>query len=98
MEHSRHHLGGDPARESVSLKTDMCRNIDLPYGAFGVNHLYSVPVETVPRPGFNQTGKEIEVQMNAFAIAKFPTKTVYQYDVSTPVPDAVRSPPGLVLC
>jgi eukaryotic translation initiation factor 2C len=44
---------------------------------------YSVPVETVPRPGFNPTGKEIEVQMNAFAITNFPNKTVYQYDVST---------------
>jgi eukaryotic translation initiation factor 2C len=43
---------------------------------------YSVPVETVPRPGFNQTGKEIEVQMNAYAITNFPSKTVYQYDVS----------------
>ncbi|KAL2831053.1 ribonuclease H-like domain-containing protein [Aspergillus cavernicola] len=42
---------------------------------------YSVPVETVPRPGFNSTGKEIEVQMNSFAITKYPNKTVYQYDV-----------------
>ncbi|KAL2842342.1 Piwi domain-containing protein [Aspergillus pseudoustus] len=42
---------------------------------------YSVPVETVPRPGFNQTGKEIEVQMNAYPITSFPNKTVYQYDV-----------------
>ncbi|KAL4885126.1 Piwi domain-containing protein [Aspergillus karnatakaensis] len=42
---------------------------------------YSVPVETVPRPGFNPTGKEIEVQMNAYAISSFPSKTVYQYDV-----------------
>ncbi|KAL2809793.1 Piwi domain-containing protein [Aspergillus granulosus] len=42
---------------------------------------YSVPVETVPRPGFNQTGKEIEVQMNAYTITNFPNKTVYQYDV-----------------
>ncbi|KAL3475026.1 Piwi domain-containing protein [Aspergillus californicus] len=43
---------------------------------------YSVPVETVPRPGFNSTGKEIEVLMNSFAIKSFPTKTVYQYDVN----------------
>ncbi|KAL4991381.1 Piwi domain-containing protein [Aspergillus falconensis] len=42
---------------------------------------YSVPVETVARPGFNPTGKEIEVQMNAFAVTNFPSKTVYQYDV-----------------
>ncbi|PLN80024.1 eukaryotic translation initiation factor 2c [Aspergillus taichungensis] len=42
---------------------------------------YAVPVDTVPRPGFNTTGKEIEVLMNAFPIVKFPNKTVYQYDV-----------------
>lgn len=46
---------------------------------------YAVPVETVPRPGFNTTGKEIEVSMNAYPIVKFPNKTVYQYDVSSPV-------------
>ncbi|RHZ53220.1 hypothetical protein CDV55_100121 [Aspergillus turcosus] len=29
----------------------------------------------------NQTGKEIEVLMNAYPITKFPTRNVYQYDV-----------------
>lgn len=43
---------------------------------------YTVPVETVPRPGFNPTGKEIELMLNAFPIIKFPNKAVYQYDVS----------------
>lgn len=42
---------------------------------------YSVPVETVPRPGFNTTGKEVELQVNAYPITKFPSRTVYQYDV-----------------
>lgn len=42
---------------------------------------YGVPVDTVPRPGFNQTGKEIEVMVNAFPITKFPSRPVYQYDV-----------------
>lgn len=45
---------------------------------------YAVPVETVARPGFNTTGKEIELQVNAFPIVKFPNKTIYQYDVSSP--------------
>ncbi|KAL2860463.1 hypothetical protein BJX68DRAFT_225345 [Aspergillus pseudodeflectus] len=31
----------DPALEKPSMKTDMCRNIDLPFGAFDVNHLVS---------------------------------------------------------
>lgn len=45
---------------------------------------YAIPVKNVPRPGFNPTGKEIEVSMNAFRITDFPTKNVYQYDVSIP--------------
>lgn len=44
---------------------------------------YAVPVEFVRRPGFNPTGKEIEVQMNSYRVTSFPTKTVYQYSVST---------------
>lgn len=43
---------------------------------------YGVSTDQVPRPGFNQTGKEIEVALNAYPIAKFPSRTVYQYDVS----------------
>lgn len=43
---------------------------------------YRVPVDTVPRPGFNTTGKEIELSLNAYPILKFPNKTVHQYDVS----------------
>jgi eukaryotic translation initiation factor 2C len=43
---------------------------------------YAVPLETVARPNHNQTGKEIEVLMNAYAVTKFPTRNVYQYDVS----------------
>lgn len=43
---------------------------------------YRVPVDTVPRPGFNTTGKEIELSVNAYPILKFPNKTVHQYDVS----------------
>ncbi|KAI9929068.1 hypothetical protein ASPWEDRAFT_128423 [Aspergillus wentii DTO 134E9] len=42
---------------------------------------YAIPSETVPRPGFNTTGKEIEVNVNAFSILKFPSRTVHQYDV-----------------
>ena len=45
---------------------------------------YDIPVHTVARPGFNNTGKEVELQVNAFPINKFPSRTVYQYDVSCP--------------
>lgn len=44
---------------------------------------YSVPVKPVARPGFNQSGKEIDLLVNAFPIVKFPNRTIYQYDVSS---------------
>ncbi|PWY92461.1 eukaryotic translation initiation factor 2c [Aspergillus heteromorphus CBS 117.55] len=42
---------------------------------------YNIPVETVPRPGFNTTGKEVDMQLNAYPITKFPNRIIYQYDV-----------------
>ncbi|EAW22039.1 PAZ domain protein [Aspergillus fischeri NRRL 181] len=42
---------------------------------------YTISVKTVTRPNHRQTGKEIEVLMNAYPITKFPTCNVYQYDV-----------------
>ena len=47
---------------------------------------YAIPTENVPRPGFNTTGKEIEVGVNAYGITKYPNRTVYQYDVSSRSP------------
>lgn len=44
---------------------------------------YEVPIKTVPRPGFNSTGTEVELMVNAFAITAYPSRTIYQYDVST---------------
>lgn len=43
---------------------------------------YLVPVNTVPRPGFNTTGREVELKLNAYPITQFPTRSVWQYDVS----------------
>lgn len=43
---------------------------------------YDVSTDHVARPGFNTTGKEIEVALNAYPISKFPSRTIYQYDVS----------------
>lgn len=42
---------------------------------------YDVSTDHVPRPGFNNTGKEIELALNAYPISKFPSRTIYQYDV-----------------
>lgn len=44
---------------------------------------YHVASDIITRPGFNTIGKEINVGINAFPITHFPTKTVYQYDVSS---------------
>lgn len=82
MEKKHNAVNSDPARNRPHLVTDMCRNVDLPMSAFNLHHLYRVPVDTVPRPGFNTTGKEIELSVNAYPILKFPNKTVHQYDVN----------------
>lgn len=37
---------------------------------------------SVPRPGFNTTGREVMLILNAYPITGFPTQNVYQYDVS----------------
>ena len=36
----------------------------------------------VPRPGFNATGREVSLVLNAYPITGFPTQNVHQYDVS----------------
>ncbi|KAL1982463.1 hypothetical protein VTN96DRAFT_1310 [Rasamsonia emersonii] len=43
---------------------------------------YLVPVNTVPRPGFNTTGREVELKLNAYPITQFPTRSVWQYDIT----------------
>jgi hypothetical protein len=43
---------------------------------------------SVSRPGFNTTGREVNLQLNAYPIDQFPTRTVFQYDVSGIHPDA----------
>jgi eukaryotic translation initiation factor 2C len=37
---------------------------------------------SVPRPGFNATGREVNLVLNAYPITGFPTQNVHQYDVS----------------
>jgi eukaryotic translation initiation factor 2C len=34
------------------------------------------------RVGYNTSGKEVEMMMNAYPITAFPDKTVWQYEVS----------------
>jgi len=42
---------------------------------------YALPTEFVKRPGFNTTGKAIQLPVNSYAVTQTPTVVVYQYDV-----------------
>jgi eukaryotic translation initiation factor 2C len=42
---------------------------------------YRLPTEFKTRPGYNTTGREVQVALNSFSVDQFPTSTVYQYDV-----------------
>ena len=43
---------------------------------------YEEKIEQPSRPGFNQTGRACNVELNAYLVVSQPTKTVFQYDVS----------------
>lgn len=46
---------------------------------------YGVATTFQARPGFNNTGMEVNVQVNSYPVIQYPTKTVYQFDVSVSV-------------
>ncbi|KOC10421.1 hypothetical protein AFLA70_27g004082 [Aspergillus flavus AF70] len=46
----------DPALDRPRLKTDMCRNVDLPLGAFAINHLAHVHSRLLKRHMHGITG------------------------------------------
>ena len=50
-------------------------------------HQYDLPTECLTRPGYNSTGQGVLVNINSYAVAKFPDLVVYQYDVSDPSVD-----------
>ncbi|KAK4934510.1 Protein argonaute [Elasticomyces elasticus] len=72
---------GDPARESQPRYTDALRNIDLPPSFYNIDQLYSLPTQFAKRPGFNTTGKAVQVSVNSYQVTQYPTAKVYQYDV-----------------
>ncbi|KAI1359066.1 Piwi domain-containing protein [Xylaria arbuscula] len=80
-------LGHDPARELTEAEREVLmvgKRIDLPIEAF-IRGTSKGRFTT--RPGFNTSGKPIEVALNIFAVENFTDKKVYQYDVSiSPVP------------
>ncbi|KAK5065213.1 hypothetical protein LTR84_001050 [Exophiala bonariae] len=42
---------------------------------------YKLPTEFTKRPGFNNTGKAVQVSLNAYKVNQYPTAKIYQYDV-----------------
>jgi eukaryotic translation initiation factor 2C len=47
---------------------------------------YKFPSTLPLRPGVNTAGKAIQIRVNQFKVAQWPTKDVYQYDVSFHLP------------
>lgn len=65
-----------------SLVTDINRRLDLPPAAYNLNNQYALPT-ALPRrpPQTNTAGKPVTVRVNVYNIAKYPEKTIHQYDV-----------------
>jgi hypothetical protein len=51
---------------------------------------YLSSTSTVSRPGFNTTGREVDLKLNAYPITQFPTRSVWQYDVSIFPPHSIN--------
>jgi len=45
-------------------------------------HQYAAPTELPIRPKTNPTGREVSIKLNTFHVTQYPSKAVYQYDVS----------------
>lgn len=54
------------------------RNIAAP-GTDGLQ--YQLPTQFQRRPGFNNSGKAVQVAVNAYPVTQYPTVKVFQYDV-----------------
>ena len=62
------------------LLTRNVDNIFLPTDTY--EKQYGKEVTLTKRPSFNTTGKEITLSVNTYEITDFPTKKIFQYDVS----------------
>lgn len=72
----------DLVPEEIRLITDLNRRLDLPPAAYNLDKLYEIPTALPRRPAqTNTAGKAIAIRVNSYAIAKYPEKTIYQYDV-----------------
>ncbi|KAI8626209.1 Piwi domain-containing protein [Xylariaceae sp. FL1651] len=86
-------LGYDPGRDKKPLTpADLIgKRVDLPADAY-------LPINAstryTPRPGYNTTGKPIQIELNIFPIQGFHEQDIYQYDVSvSPIDESKNSQP-----
>ncbi|KAI0517034.1 Piwi domain-containing protein [Xylaria bambusicola] len=86
-------LGYDPGRIDQPRDVDIIgKRVDLPADAYLDSE--SKGRFTV-RPGFNTSGKPIQVQLNVFPVNEFKDNKVYQYDVSIS-PEPQKASSGLI--
>jgi eukaryotic translation initiation factor 2C len=45
------------------------------------NCQYALPTDFKRRPGFNTSGKAVQLGLNSWPVSQFPTKAIYQYDI-----------------
>ena len=74
----------DPARDPsrVAKATDALKNVDIPASAYNFDRSPYGETQFKARPGFNDSGKAVQVDVNAFAVTKYPSIKIYQYDVT----------------
>ncbi|GAP88545.1 putative piwi domain-containing protein [Rosellinia necatrix] len=82
----------DPEKEKELRSVDIVgKRVDLPAEAYLESPGKS---RFTPRPGFNNQGRPIQVQLNIFPIVEFRDNVIYQYEVLvSPEP---KNPTGLV--
>ncbi|ETN40163.1 uncharacterized protein HMPREF1541_04439 [Cyphellophora europaea CBS 101466] len=75
----RHDPALDPAH--IPKATDALKNVDLPASFFNLDRSYAVGTEFKARPGFNTTGRDITLELNAVQVRNYPDRQITQYDV-----------------
>ena len=68
-----------PSLNSSTTHFPYIRNIHGP--GTDLSDQYTLPTDFSKRPGFNQTGKPVNMNVNAFQVIQYPTVKIYQYDV-----------------
>ncbi|CAI7592058.1 unnamed protein product [Penicillium bialowiezense] len=81
--HEPHRLNKDKIvrhKDYVTIAWDSCKNVDVPWYRFKTSGSGAGKIQK--RVGYNTSGKEVEMTMNAYPITDFPKKSVYQYEIN----------------